>query len=147
MVATALRTCVPSGKLTREDYTEVLEPALKAAVEGGGIRLLFVLDDFDGAEPGAWLEDAKTGLSAWVKHHSAWQRFALVTDVEWIARATQMFTWLAPAPVPLATVVGFDAPKLKLRMSISSACPALRDSPGIPSILRKASNDIGRAPL
>src|SRR6186997_2196018 len=59
----------------------------------------------------------------------------------------EMFTWLAPAPVPLATVVGFDAPKLKLRMSISSACPALRDSPGIPSILRKASNDIGRAPL
>lgn len=88
-----------SGKLTREDYTEVLEPALKAAVEGGGIRLLFVLDDFDGAEPGAWLEDAKTGLGAWVKNHSAWQRFALVTDVEWIARATHMFTWLAPGEV------------------------------------------------
>lgn len=84
-----------SGKLTREDYTEVLEPALKAAIEAGGIRLLFVLDEFDGAEPGAWLEDAKTGLSAWVKHHSAWQRFALVSGIEWIAKATQMFSWLA----------------------------------------------------
>ena len=88
-----------SGKLTREDYVDVLEPALKAAVEAGGIRLLFVLDDFDGAEPGAWLEDMKTGLSAWVKHHSAWQRFVLVTDVEWIARATRMFAWAAPGEV------------------------------------------------
>lgn len=97
-----------SGKLTREDYTEVLEPALKAAVEGGGIRLLFVLDDFDGAEPGAWLEDAKTGLGAWVQHHSAWQRFALVTDVEWIARATHMFTWLAPGEVRVYGSGEFD---------------------------------------
>jgi hypothetical protein len=88
-----------SGKLTRADYTEVLEPALRAAIESGGIRLLFVLDDFDGAEPGAWVEDLKTGLSAWAKHHSAWQRFALVTDVEWIARATSMFGWAAPGEV------------------------------------------------
>lgn len=88
-----------SGKLTRADYVEVLEPALKAAVEAGGIRLLFVLEAFDGAEPGAWLEDMKTGLGAWVKHHSAWQRFALVTDVEWIAKATRMFAWMAPGEV------------------------------------------------
>jgi len=88
-----------SGKLTKEDYTEVLEPALKAAVEAGGIRLLFVLDDFDGLEAGAWLEDMKTGLGAWVKDHSAWQRFALVTDVEWIARSTRMFAWMAPGEV------------------------------------------------
>lgn len=88
-----------SGKLSREDYTEVLEPALKAAIEAGEIRLLFVLDDFDGAEPGAWLEDMKTGLAAWAKHHSAWQRFALVTDVEWIAKATRMFAWMAPGEV------------------------------------------------
>lgn len=90
-----------SGKLTREDYTDVLEPALTAAVEAGGIRLLFVLEDFDGAEPGAWVEDAKTGLSAWVKNHSAWERFALVTDLEWVAKATRMFSWLAPGEVKI----------------------------------------------
>jgi hypothetical protein len=88
-----------SGRLTREDYTEVLEPALRNAIEAGGIRLLFVLDDFEGAEPGAWIEDAKTGIGAWVRHHAAWERFALVTDVEWIARATRMFSWLAPGEV------------------------------------------------
>jgi hypothetical protein len=88
-----------SGKLTRADYAEVLEPALREAVEAGGIRLLFVLDEFDGVEPGAWLEDMKTGLDAWFKHHSAWRRMALVTDVEWIAKATGMFAWLAPGEV------------------------------------------------
>jgi len=88
-----------SGKLTRADYVEVLEPELREAVETGGIRLLFVLDDFDGAEPGAWLEDAKTGLGAWFKHHAAWQRMALVTDVEWIVKATRMFAWMAPGEV------------------------------------------------
>jgi len=87
------------GKLSREDYTEVLEPALREAIEAGGIRLLFVLDEFDGAEPGAWIEDAKTGLGAWAKHHSAWQRFALVTDEGWIVRATRAFAWLAPGEV------------------------------------------------
>lgn len=88
-----------SGKLTRADYVEVLEPTLREAVESGGIRLLFVLDDFQGAEPGAWLEDMKTGFDAWFKHHSAWQRMALVTDVEWVAKATGMFAWLAPGEV------------------------------------------------
>jgi SpoIIAA-like len=88
-----------SGKLTREDYTEVLEPALKQAIEAGGVRLLFVLDDFEGAEPGAWIEDVKTGLGAWAKHHGAWKRFALLTDIEWVVKATRMFAWLAPGEV------------------------------------------------
>jgi hypothetical protein len=76
-----------SGKLTREDYTELLEPALREGVESGELRLLFVLTEFEGLAPGAWVEDVKTGLAAWVRHHSAWRRFALVTDVEWVAKA------------------------------------------------------------
>jgi SpoIIAA-like len=31
-----------------------------------------------------------------VRHRSAWKRFALVTDVEWVAKATRMFAWLIP---------------------------------------------------
>jgi len=100
-----------SGKLTKADYVEVLEPVLREAVEAGGIRLLFVLDDFDGAEPGAWLEDMKTGLDAWFKHHSAWQRMALVTDVEWIAKATGMFAWLAPGEVKAFPPAELEAAK------------------------------------
>jgi hypothetical protein len=52
-----------SGKLTRADYREVLEPALREAVDSGEVRVLFVLTDFDGIEPGAWIDDVKTGLS------------------------------------------------------------------------------------
>jgi hypothetical protein len=88
-----------SGKLSREDYCDVLEPALDQAFKSGELRLMFVLTDFDGLEPGAWLEDMKTGLKAWVREHSAWRRFALVTDVEWVARAMRLFAWVAPGEV------------------------------------------------
>lgn len=88
-----------SGKLSKEDYTEVLEPALREGVESGELRLVFVLTDFHGLEPSAVAEDVKTGLQAWVRDHSAWKRFALVTDVEWVAKAMHMFAWLTPGEV------------------------------------------------
>jgi len=88
-----------AGKLSRDDYREVLEPALREGVESGELRLVFVLTDFDGLEPAAWIEDVKTGFDAWGRHHSAWRRFALITDVEWVAKAMHMFTWLTPGEV------------------------------------------------
>jgi hypothetical protein len=90
-----------SGKLTRDEYREVLEPAIREGIDAGELRLLFVLTDFDGLEPGAMPEDVKTGLSAWFGHHSAWKRFALVTDVEWVARAMHMFGWMTPGEVTI----------------------------------------------
>lgn len=100
-----------SGRLSREDYTQVLEPALSEAIESGEIRLLFLLTDFDGLEPGAWIEDAKTGLGAWAKHHSAWKRFALATDVEWVAKGLRAFTWLAPGEVKVFSPAELEAAK------------------------------------
>lgn len=88
-----------SGKLSRQDYAEVLEPALREGVESGELRLLFVLTDFDGLEASAIAEDFKTGLQAWFRDHSAWRRFALVTDVDWVAKAMHMFAWLTPGEV------------------------------------------------
>jgi len=88
-----------SGELSKEDYREVLEPALREGIESGELRLLFVLTDFDGLGSGAWVEDMKTGLKAWVRDHSAWKRFALVTDVEWVAKSMRMFAWMAPGEV------------------------------------------------
>jgi hypothetical protein len=88
-----------SGKLSKADYRDVLEPTLREAVAAGELRLLFVLSDFHGLEPGAWIEDVKTGLEVAVRHHSAWERFALVTDVDWVAKSTRMFTWLIPGEV------------------------------------------------
>lgn len=88
-----------SGKLSKADYTDVLEPALRQGVESGELRLLFVLTDFGGLEHGAWIEDLKTGLGVWIRDHAAWKRFALVTDVEWVAKATRLFTWMTPGEV------------------------------------------------
>lgn len=88
-----------SGKLTKDDYVEILEPALDEGIKSGELRLLFVLSDFDGLELGAWPEDVKTGLRAWVREHSAWKRFALITDADWVARAMRMFIWLTPGEV------------------------------------------------
>jgi hypothetical protein len=94
-----------SGKLTRDDYRDVLEPALKEAVESGEIRMLFRLTEFDGLEPRAWFDDVKTGLGFGLGHHSAWKRSAIVTDVEWVGKAFELFAWMTPGEVK---VFGLD---------------------------------------
>lgn len=97
-----------SGKLSREDYQQVLEPALREGVESGEMRLLFVMPDFDGLEPGAMVEDVETGLRVWVREHSAWKRFAFVTDVEWLAKSMRAFAWLAPGEVRVFSLGELD---------------------------------------
>jgi hypothetical protein len=98
-----------SGKLSREDYQQVLEPALREGVESGELRLLFVLPDFDGLEPGAMVDDVETGLRAWVRDHSAWKRFGFVTDVQWLAKSMRAFGWLAPGEVRVFSLGELDA--------------------------------------
>jgi hypothetical protein len=88
-----------SGKLTREDYREILEPVLRDAAQAGEIRMLFRLTDFEGLEPAAWFDDVKTGLGLGIGHHSAWKRSAIVTDVEWVGKAFQLFAWMTPGEV------------------------------------------------
>jgi SpoIIAA-like len=88
-----------SGKLTREDYRKVLEPVLHEAAQSGDIRMLFALTAFEGLEPAAWFDDVKTGLGLGIGHHSAWTRSAIVTDVEWVGKAFQLFAWMTPGEV------------------------------------------------
>ncbi|MDO8185668.1 STAS/SEC14 domain-containing protein [Conexibacter sp. JD483] len=91
-----------SGTLSKSDYTDVLEPALRDGVASGELRLVFLLTDFHGLAPGAWAEDVKTGLQAMVRDHAAWRRFAFVTDVGWVARSMRLFTWMVPGDVLVA---------------------------------------------
>jgi hypothetical protein len=100
-----------AGKLSKDEYTAVLEPALREGVESGELRLLFVLTDFDGLELAAWPEDMKTGFRSWIRDHSSWKRFALVTDVEWVAKAMHMFTWMTPGEVLIRDMDGLDEAK------------------------------------
>jgi hypothetical protein len=88
-----------SGKLTVEDYREVLVPTLREAVDAGEVRMLFVLSDFDELEPRALLEDAKTGFELGFLKHSAWKRSAIVSDADWVKKALRMFAWMTPGEV------------------------------------------------
>ena len=85
-----------SGKLTKADYTGVLEPALKEAMDSGQARVVFVLTDFDGLDLDAAFEDIKAGLGVEFAHRKEWKRLTLVTDVDWVARAMRMFAWAMP---------------------------------------------------
>ena len=86
-----------TDEIEREDYDEVLGPALHAAVEAGGkLRTLYLIEDLDEIEPGALWADSKLGYDVGVKHRDAWVRSAIVTDIEWMARASKMFLWMVP---------------------------------------------------
>jgi hypothetical protein len=86
-----------SGEIQREDYDQVLAPELRRALEaGGGLRTLYVIEDLDEIDPRALWADAKLGFDVGIRHHSAWVRSAIVTDIEWMARATRMFAWMIP---------------------------------------------------
>src|SRR5688572_6422282 len=85
------------GEIEREDYDDVLVPALQRALEAGeGLRTLYVIEDLDEIEPGALWADSKLGFDLGVRHHKAWVRSAIVTDIGWMARATRLFAWMIP---------------------------------------------------
>jgi len=77
------------GKVTAKDYETVLIPAVEAAVKKHGkVRLLYHIgNEFSGVEAGAMWDDAKVGF----KHFTAWERIAVVTDVDWMRNLTRFF--------------------------------------------------------
>ena len=86
-----------TGEVEREDYEDVLVPALQHALDAGGsLRTLYVLDDLEEMEAGALWADAKLGFDLGVRHHHAWERSAIVTDTEWMVRAVRLFAWMIP---------------------------------------------------
>lgn len=86
-----------AGEIEDDDYEDVLVPELHRALEaGGGLRTLYVIDDLEEIEPGALWADTKLGFDLGVRHHDAWVRSAIVTDIHWMARATRLFAWMIP---------------------------------------------------
>lgn len=85
------------GRVTADDYRDVLEPALAHAMEGGGkARLLIVLgDDFGGYAASAMLADTEVGI----RHLGSFERIAVVTDTDWIGHAVRLFGPLIPGDV------------------------------------------------
>ena len=85
------------GKVTGSDYETVLVPAVEALLKTHEkISLLYHLgDDFTGYDAHAAWDDTKIGL----KHLFAWERIAVVTDVNWVRRGVQAFGFAIPCEV------------------------------------------------
>jgi len=86
-----------SGKVTADDYETALIPAVEAKLAGQDkVRFLYYLgDDCEGFEAGAMWDDAKVGF----RHITAWEKLALVTDIEWIRGSLKIFGFVIPGHV------------------------------------------------
>lgn len=100
-----------SGKLTKEDYENVLEPALNEAMDSGNARVLFVLPDFDGLEPQAFFDDLKTGIGVELMNRAVWKRLAFVSGVEWVSKAMRLFAWAMPGELNVFEMDELDKAK------------------------------------
>lgn len=84
------------GKVTGEDYEQVLIPAVETALEKHKrIRFLYHLGaGFTGFTAAALWDDARVGI----RHLTAFEKVAVVTDVGWIVEAVKVFAILIPCP-------------------------------------------------
>jgi len=89
------------GHVEADDYTNVVEPAVRAALQHSDkVRLLYVLGEgFEGYSAAASWEDAKLGIGHW----SAWERIAIVTDRDWVSDAIRALGWIFPGEVKVFT--------------------------------------------
>jgi hypothetical protein len=87
-----------SGKVTREDYDEVVIPAVRGMLDAHKrVRLLYVVgDEFDGYALGAIWDDLKLGVST---IRAGWERIAVVTDEDWVEKGVKAFGWMIPGEV------------------------------------------------
>lgn len=85
------------GIVTKADYETIVIPAVEAKFSKyKKVRFLYHIGhDFTKFESGALWDDAKIGF----KHLKSWDRIAVVTDVDWIRTAVNIFAFLLPGPV------------------------------------------------
>lgn len=112
------------GRVTAADYESVLIPAVEEALSRHlKVRLLYHLGgEFSGFEAGALWDDAKVGL----RHLGAWERIALVSDVDWIRVAAKALGFAMPGQVRVFSNTELSAAKAWL----SEAAPSSADSGG-----------------
>jgi hypothetical protein len=81
-----------TGKITGKDYETVLIPAVKKKLKAHQkVRMLYQLGKgFTGFEMAAMMDDAKLGM----KHLSAWDKIAIVSDHKWISAFARFFGYL-----------------------------------------------------
>ena len=101
-----------AGEIHRDDYDKVLTPALKQALDtGDGLRTLYLIESLDKMDPSALWADVKVGYDLGIRHHDAWVRSAIVTDIDWLARATRLFAWMIPGEVRVFPIAELEPAK------------------------------------
>ncbi len=97
------------GKITAADYEAIVIPALEEKLKTNQkVRMLYQLGtDFTGFDMGAMLDDAKMGM----KHLSAWDRIALVSDHEIINLFAKFFGYLMTCELRIYKDAEFDEAK------------------------------------
>jgi hypothetical protein len=90
------------GTVSAEDYERVIIPAVEDKLRTHHkIRLLYQLGaDFKGYAPLAIWDDAKLG----VRHLTAFEKIAIVSDVPWVIHAMKFFGLFVPCPVKVFSV-------------------------------------------
>jgi hypothetical protein len=95
-----------NGKVESSDYRDVLIPAVDATIASGAdVRVVLVFGQWDGMTAGAMWEDLKMG----VDHLRRWKKIALVTDVDWMRHATNLFGWMTPGEVKVFGTAELEA--------------------------------------
>jgi SpoIIAA-like len=97
------------GDVEEDDYEAVLVPAIEAAIaERGKVRLVYVFGpDFDDYEGEAVWEDLKLGL----RHPTAFERMAIVTDARGAGPAIRAFSAVWPGQARAFRVAELEAAK------------------------------------
>lgn len=88
---------VISGRLTRADYQEALVPPVAALIERGeDIRVLAVIEHFDGLEAGGLLAELKSAAKLGSSQRAIGTYFAVVSDTDWVRRSLGLFGRFVP---------------------------------------------------
>lgn len=90
---------VCEGHVTRADYDSVIVPAVEDALHHHKkIRLFYeTAPVFESIDAGAMWEDFKESIA----HYTAWERVAIVSDIDWIKRAMKLSAFVSPAEVKI----------------------------------------------
>lgn len=96
-----------TGEVSADDYEKTLIPAVEDLLSRHEkIRVIYHLDEgFKEFSAAAVWDDAKMGM----RHLTAWERIALVTDLEWLTTATLAIGFMIPIELKVFPCERMDA--------------------------------------
>ena len=96
------------GKVTHEDYRNVLIPKAAAIMAKGPVKMIYVIGmEFTGYELEALWDDSAFGI----KHWREFKRIAVVADRAWLRASISMLAPFFPAEVRLFNLSDLSAAK------------------------------------